>query len=174
MFRLDALVTGRTTGLQRTDDPGPSPGRPLPFPGDSVRGEEEATVATVRTLETTSTEGDTDATETAKTSRLDATTAALSVGATAVATATSQAAARLPDVAEQGRAVFADANRKVQAGSDQTLSIGTAVSFGFAVGLLIGGASRILVAAALIPVAMMGLTLLDRATRNKPAGRGAQ
>jgi hypothetical protein len=131
-------------------------------------------MATVRTLDTSTTEGDTEATETARTSRIEATTAALSERATAVASAAGDAATRLPDFVEQGRAAFADANRQVQAGSDQTLSIGTAVSFGFAVGLLIGGASRILVAAALIPVAMMGLTLLDRATRNKPAGRDAQ
>ena len=131
-------------------------------------------MATVSTLDSKTTVADTETTETARTSRLDATTAALSDGANAVATAAGEAAARLPDVAEQGRIAFANANRKVQAGSDQTLSIGTAVSFGFAVGLLIGGASRILVAAALIPVAMMGLTLLDRATRTQSTERGAR
>ena len=124
-------------------------------------------MATVRTLDTGTTEDDTGATESARASRLQATTTALSDGATAVASAAGDAAARLPRYMEQGRAAFADANRQVQAGSDQTLSIGTAVSFGFAVGLLIGGASRLLVAAALVPVAMMGLTLLDRATRNQ-------
>ena len=44
------------------------------------------------------------------------------------------------------------------------LRLGTSLSFGFAVGLLIGGASRLLVAIALVPVAMMGLTLLERET----------
>jgi hypothetical protein len=124
-------------------------------------------MATVRTL-------DTDTTEPLKTSRLEATTSAISDGAASVASATSDLAARMPDVLEQGRAAFADANRQVQAGSDQILSIGTAVSFGFAVGLLIGGASRIIVAAAFVPVAMMGLTLLDRVTRIRPGGRAGQ
>jgi hypothetical protein len=161
-------VTGRTTGLQRTDDPGPSPGRPLPFQeGFASEGTEEATVATVRTL-------DNETTEPTKTSRLGATTSAISDGAASVASATSDAAARLPDILEQGRAAFVGANRQVQAGSDQSLSIGTAVSFGFAVGLLIGGASRLIVAAAFVPVAMMGLTLLDRATHIRPTGRAGQ
>ena len=50
----------------------------------------------------------------------------------------------------------------MRAGSDEMLSVGSVLSFGFAMGLLVGGASRLLVAVALIPAAMMGLTLLDR------------
>ena len=42
------------------------------------------------------------------------------------------------------------------------LSAGTLVAFGFALGLLVGGANRILVLLALVPAAAMGLTLLDR------------
>jgi hypothetical protein len=42
-------------------------------------------------------------------------------------------------------------------------------------GLLIGGASRILVAVALIPAAAMGLTLMDRVSRRgRPAARTSQ
>ena len=42
------------------------------------------------------------------------------------------------------------------------LRFGTAVSFGLAAGLLIAGANRILVAAAMIPVGMMGMAMLER------------
>ena len=72
------------------------------------------------------------------------------------------------------RLAFEDANRRIQASTDETLTVGTAVSFGLAVGLLLGGASRILVAAALIPVAMMGLTLLDRAAKGRLIARAAE
>ena len=47
------------------------------------------------------------------------------------------------------------------------LTVGTAPAFGFAAGLLIGGANRLLVAAAFLPVAMMGLTLLDRIAQGR-------
>jgi hypothetical protein len=81
--------------------------------------------------------------------------------------AAGEAAARLPDLADRGRLAFEDANRRVQAGTDEMLTVGTAAGFGFAVGLLVGGASRILVAVAFIPVAMMGLTLLDRIAQGR-------
>jgi hypothetical protein len=42
------------------------------------------------------------------------------------------------------------------------LRLGSAVSFGFAAGLLIAGANRLLVAAALLPVGMVGLVMLER------------
>jgi hypothetical protein len=81
--------------------------------------------------------------------------------------AAGEAATRLPDLADRGRLAFEDANRRVQAGTDEMLTVGTAAGFGLAVGLLIGGASRILVAAAFVPVAMMGLTLLDRIAQGR-------
>ena len=49
------------------------------------------------------------------------------------------------------------------------LTVGSVLSFGFAMGLLVGGANRLLVAIALIPAAALGLTLLDR-----PAGASAR
>jgi hypothetical protein len=55
--------------------------------------------------------------------------------------------------------------------------LGTAVSLGFAVGLLVGGANRILVGAAFVPVCMFGFRLLERSsarggssTTSRPAG----
>jgi hypothetical protein len=77
------------------------------------------------------------------------------------ATAT-EAATRLPDATARTLGAFEAANRRIQAGSDEMLALGTALSFGFAVGLLLGGANRLLVAIATVPVAMIGFTLLDR------------
>jgi hypothetical protein len=81
--------------------------------------------------------------------------------ASARATA-SEAAARLPDASERTLAAFDEANRRIQSGTNEMLAIGTALSFGFALGLLIGGANRLLVGIAMVPVAMLGFTLLDR------------
>jgi len=99
-------------------------------------------------------------------SRLAAAATVVSNAAAKAAGAATDAATRLPDLADRGWAAFDDANRRIQAASDQTLAVGTALSFGFAVGLLLGGASRILVALGLVPVAMMGSALLDRAARD--------
>jgi len=81
--------------------------------------------------------------------------------------AAGDAVARLPEVAATTRLAIEDANRQMRAGSDEMLSIGSVLSFGFAMGLLIGGASRLLVAVALIPAAAMGLTLMDRVSRSR-------
>ncbi len=111
--------------------------------------------------------------ERAKPSRREATTAAVADAAESARAAAADTAARLPDLAAQAVSAYRDANRQVQAGSDQTLTIGTAVSFGFATGLLLGGANRLLVVAAFVPVAMMGLTLLDRSSQGGSTGKRA-
>jgi hypothetical protein len=72
------------------------------------------------------------------------------------------AVSRIPDAASSTREAISDATRTMQAGSSARLSAGTLIAFGFAFGLLIGGAHRLLVLAALIPAAAMGVTLLDR------------
>jgi hypothetical protein len=79
-----------------------------------------------------------------------------------VMSAANDAAARLPEAAATTRVAIADARRAIDSGSDESLSAGTLVAFGFALGLLVGGANRILVMLALVPAAAMGLTLLDR------------
>jgi len=105
--------------------------------------------------------------EAPESTRLSATAGRVSDLAATMAGAAGDAAGRLPDLADRGRAAFLDVNSRVQQGAEESLTVGTAVSFGFALGLLIGGANRILVAAAFVPVAMMGLTLLDRAARGR-------
>lgn len=89
-----------------------------------------------------------------------------------VVSAAGDAVAKLPDIAATTRSAFEDANRRIQEGSDEMLTLGAAISFGFAVGLLVGGASRILVAAAFVPVGMMGLTLLDRSRQTRASTPG--
>jgi len=88
--------------------------------------------------------------------------------------AANEAASRLPEAASTAQLALADAGRTIRSGSDESLSAGTLVSVGFALGLLVGGAPRLLVLLALIPAAAMGLTLLDRQTgTTKPGGTGA-
>lgn len=104
-----------------------------------------------------------------KTSRPGSTSGAVSGAADAVLDAAADAASRLPDLVTTTRAALGNADRRIQAGTDEMLTIGTVTAFGFAVGLLIGGAGRLLVAAALVPVAMMGFALLDRSSAGRVA-----
>jgi hypothetical protein len=88
-----------------------------------------------------------------------------------VAERASSVAARLPDAAATTRGAVEEAARRMEAGSDEMLTVGASLSLGLAVGMLIGGAPRILVALALIPATAMGFTLLDRYSGARPAGR---
>lgn len=71
-------------------------------------------------------------------------------------------AARLPEAAATTRGAVEEAARRMEAGSDQMLAVGASLSLGLAIGMLVGGANRLLVALALIPATAMGFTLLDR------------
>jgi hypothetical protein len=86
--------------------------------------------------------------------------------------AAGDAVAKFPEAVATTRSAIEDANRQMRAGSDEMLTVGSVLSFGFAMGLLIGGASRLLVAGALIPAAMMSLTLLDRSSQGRSKTRG--
>ena len=114
------------------------------------------------------------ASSSAEKSKTDAVGGAVSDAAGTVKGVASDAVARFPDVAATTRSAIEDANRQMRAGSDEMLAVGTILSFGFAMGLLIGGATRLLVAAALTPAAMMGLTLLDRSSRARAGTNGAR
>jgi hypothetical protein len=85
-----------------------------------------------------------------------------------VLSAANEAVARLPEAAATTRDAIADARRTIDSSNDETLSAGTLVAFGFALGLLVGGAHRLLVLLALVPAAAMGLTLLDRQSARPP------
>jgi hypothetical protein len=100
---------------------------------------------------------------------------AVSDAAGTVKDVAADAAARLPEVAATTRTALEDANRQMRTGSDEMLSMGSALSFGLAGGLLIGGAPRLLVAAAFLPAVAMVLTLLDRSSRTRgQTGRSLQ
>jgi hypothetical protein len=103
--------------------------------------------------------------------RLDAARGVFADATAAAGSLASDASSRLPDAAATTRAAFDDANERIRTSSDEMLRLGTAVSFGLAVGLLVAGANRIVVAAALVPVGMMGLAMLDRWSGSSP-GRG--
>ncbi len=89
-----------------------------------------------------------------------------------VATAASGAVSRLPEAAQTTRGAVEEANRAIRSGSDEVLSAGTTLSVGLALGLLIGGANRLLVILALIPAAAMGFTLLDRSQTGRARLKG--
>jgi hypothetical protein len=96
--------------------------------------------------------------------------------ATEVADRASSVAARLPEAAATTREAVEEAARRMEAGSDQMLAVGASLSLGLALGMLVGGANRLLVAVALIPATAMAFTLLDRYGSNRtttPARRQA-
>ena len=76
-----------------------------------------------------------------------------------------EVAARLPAAAASTREALTSAQSRMDASSDEMLTNGTMLSLGVALGLLLGGSNRLLVALALIPAAAMGATLLDRRSR---------
>jgi hypothetical protein len=68
----------------------------------------------------------------------------------------------VPGVARASRSAVDDLFHAIEAGSDERVSAGVTLSLGLAIGMLIGGAPRLLIMAALAPVAVMGLVLADR------------
>ena len=78
----------------------------------------------------------------------------------------SEVASRLPAAAASTREALTTAQLRMESSSDEMLTNGTMLSLGVALGLLLGGSNRLLVALALIPAAAMGATLIDRRTRS--------
>jgi hypothetical protein len=71
----------------------------------------------------------------------------------------------MPDMARASRAAVDDMFKAIETGSDERVSAGVTLSLGLAIGMLLGGAPRLLIALALAPVAAMGLVLADRRAR---------
>ena len=88
-----------------------------------------------------------------------------------VADRAAAAAARLPEAANVTGTQIGRANAMIQQESDEVLAVGTSLSLGLALGLLLGGASRLLVILALIPASMMGFTLYDRHNGSRATSR---
>jgi hypothetical protein len=86
----------------------------------------------------------------------------LPVSPTDIRDAVDSVARTVPEVARTSRTVMEDWMQQIERSSDERVAAGVTLSLGLAVGMLIGGAPRILTALALIPVAAIGLVLLDR------------
>ena len=84
----------------------------------------------------------------------------------AAETAAGEVANRLPAAAATTREALGEASRQIEAAPTDVLMAGTTLSVGVAIGLLLGGSNRLLVAMALIPAAAMGATLLERRNRD--------
>ena len=91
--------------------------------------------------------------------------------ASGVAERAAAAASHLPEAASATGASLERAAELVRSESDEVLAIGTSLSLGMAMGLLLGGANRILVVLALIPATAMGYTLFDRHGGKRPYAR---
>lgn len=76
-----------------------------------------------------------------------------------------RAAAALPDAVAGAQIYARDTQRTLEGMDEQTLLAGTAFSLGLGIGLFVGGAHRLLVAAALVPAGAMAMTVLGREPR---------
>ena len=72
----------------------------------------------------------------------------------------------VPEVARSTRTAMDDMFKAIESGSDERVTAGVTLSLGLAIGMLLGGAPRLLILAALAPVAAMGLVLQDRRKRS--------
>ena len=92
----------------------------------------------------------------------EGTRSALGAAASQVADAVETTRTVIPEVARSSRAAMTDAMSRIEAGSDQQVAAGATLSLGLAIGMLIGGAPRLLVVLALLPLTAMAAVLLDR------------
>lgn len=93
---------------------------------------------------------------------------ALKAAGTGLGDAVVAARAAVPELARTSQELADDVMRRIKAGNDEQVTAGVAMSLGLAIGMLLGSAPRLLIAAALLPVAAMGLVLMERRS-----GRGA-
>ena len=98
---------------------------------------------------------------------------ALRAAGTGIGDAVGAARTAVPELARSSQELADELMRRIQAGSDQQVSAGVAMSLGLAIGMLLGSAPRLLVAVALVPVAAMGFVLMDRRFEPRPAGPAA-
>jgi hypothetical protein len=68
----------------------------------------------------------------------------------------------MPEVARVSRTAVDDLFKAIETGSDERVTAGVSMSLGLALGMLIGGAPRLLIVVALAPVVAAGLVLADR------------
>ena len=69
---------------------------------------------------------------------------------------------QVPQVARASRGAIDDLYRMIDTSSDERVTAGVTLSLGLAIGMLLGGANRLLIALSLIPVAITGFVMADR------------
>ena len=84
-----------------------------------------------------------------------------------------EAGERLAVMAGNASDAVRDADRTLRQSSDQTLAIVGGVALGFATGLLVSGAHRLLVILSLMPVVLVALAAMERMDRAAPRRRAA-
>jgi hypothetical protein len=92
----------------------------------------------------------------------------ISIPTTEIREAVDSVARSVPDVARGSRTLMEDAMQGIERSSDERVAAGVTMSLGLAVGMLIGGAPRLLTVLALLPVAAFGLVLMDRRNGSLP------
>jgi len=97
----------------------------------------------------------------------------LRAAGTGISDAVGGARTAVPELARTSQELAYEVMRRIQAGSDQQVSAGVAMSLGLAIGMLLGSAPRLLIAAALVPVAAMGFVLMDRRFQPRAAGQAS-
>jgi hypothetical protein len=75
----------------------------------------------------------------------------------------------MPGIARASRGLMTDAARAIERGSDDRLAASATLSLGLAIGMLIGGAPRLLIVLALAPAAAIGLQIVDRQRGSRPS-----
>jgi hypothetical protein len=78
---------------------------------------------------------------------------------------------QVPQVARASRGAIDDLYRMIDGSSDERVTAGVTLSLGLAIGMLLGGANRLLIALSLIPVAITGFVMADRRTASGRTAR---
>lgn len=85
--------------------------------------------------------------------------------AEAVGDVSADAGERLTEVASTATEAFRGVDGQLRRSSDQTLAVVGALSVGVAIGLLVGGSNRLVVAVALVPAALVAGIAAERMDR---------
>ncbi len=79
-----------------------------------------------------------------------------------------------PDAARASRDAVVDTMQWIERGTDDRIATGATLSLGLALGMLIGGAPRALVALALLPATALTMVLVERWRGARPSGQTAR
>ena len=80
---------------------------------------------------------------------------------------------QVPQVARASRSAIDDLYKMIDSSSDERVTAGVTLSLGLAIGMLLGGANRLLIALSLIPVAITGFVMADRRVGSRTSRSGS-